>query len=982
MKKLFTYLLFTALLPLASLNLMAADHIVTISGNTFSPEELTINEGETVMWINDSGTHNVNGSLSTYPDNPEGFFSGDPDTNWEFEFTFTEPGTYDYRCDLHWGGGMVGSVVVMALAPEAEWIDPPADTSITCEQALSFEPGDLSYSNHADGDDEISGSVSAELSGVYDECGGELSASWTFTDEYDRTIEYTQTITVQAAPQAEFVTLPQDTIIACAEAPEFEVVDLTLTNQADSTCEISGIVAGEWNSPFGDCGEQYTINWVFTDACDRVSEHSQIVTVESAPSPYTTVSIPELRENDSLGIPLLLDSLVEVTGIVYGTNLRPQGLQFTIIDTDNVGVGVFNASGDLDYSVNEGDMITVRGVMAQFNGLAQVEPDEIDFISADNELVEPEVVTDLGEDTESALIVLENVVITNPEDWPTPGDNADIFVENEHGTFLMRIQREVDLGSNPPLDTFDLIGIGGQFTTEIPANDGYQIIPRYKADLGIEDEPDEYLSRTIPEIRENDGDFITIYLGEKVEVSGIVYGSNLRPQGLEFTIIDHDNVGVGVFSPSSDFGYSVNEGDSITIRGTVDQFRGLVQINPDEIDFISADNELVEPQTVTQFGEETESSLIKLEQVSIVDPSDWPTPGTSANVEVENEHGIFLMRIHREVNLGFNPPEGEFDLIGIGGQFTTDIPADNGYQILPRYAEDLGIDLEDPYTPVTMPELRENDADGIPVLIGEPVEVTAVVYGINQRPAGLQFTLIDENNVGVGIFRASGNLGYEVNEGDLITLKGIVSQFRGLTQINAEEIEFIEADQPLVEPRIVDELNESTESSLIKLENVFITNPEDWPAAGDEANIILEGLDGSTFVMRVTRESRLGVEALPTLLDVTGIGTQFTFDIPADNGYQIVPRYEEDIEIASNVVDAFADVALEAWPNPTSGDFYIESENSMERLALYDLQGRLIQNWTVDSQSIQLDLNAIAPGYYFMKVVTDKGIGLIQLIKD
>jgi hypothetical protein len=43
----------------------------------------------------------------------------------------------------------------------------------------------------------------------------------------------------------------------------------------------------------------------------------------------------------------------------------------------------------------------------------------------------------------------------------------------------MRIDSDCDLfGTNPPLGTFNVVGIGSQFDTESPYTSGYQLFPR------------------------------------------------------------------------------------------------------------------------------------------------------------------------------------------------------------------------------------------------------------------------------------------------------------------------------------------------------------------------------------------------------------------------------------------------------------------------------------------------------------------------
>ena len=68
-----------------------ADYIVEVGadGNSFSPQDLQIEVGETVQWVNVSGFHNVDGSTDTYPNNPDSFYSGTPSNDaWTYSFTF------------------------------------------------------------------------------------------------------------------------------------------------------------------------------------------------------------------------------------------------------------------------------------------------------------------------------------------------------------------------------------------------------------------------------------------------------------------------------------------------------------------------------------------------------------------------------------------------------------------------------------------------------------------------------------------------------------------------------------------------------------------------------------------------------------------------------------------------------------------------------------------------------------------------------
>ncbi|NEN23706.1 T9SS type A sorting domain-containing protein [Cryomorpha ignava] len=111
MKKLYTLLASIALF--ASGSLLAQTHYnVNVSNNVFSPSQLEINVGDTVVWTNSLGFHNVNGNAIDFPNNPDSFGNETGPAGWTYEFVFTIAGTYSYRCDVH--EGMTGSVIVSA----------------------------------------------------------------------------------------------------------------------------------------------------------------------------------------------------------------------------------------------------------------------------------------------------------------------------------------------------------------------------------------------------------------------------------------------------------------------------------------------------------------------------------------------------------------------------------------------------------------------------------------------------------------------------------------------------------------------------------------------------------------------------------------------------------------------------------------------------------------------------------------------------
>ncbi len=75
----------------------SGDVEVEIKGFKFTPPDLVLKAGSKVTWTNaDSATHTATGT-----DGPAEFDSGNMKKGDSFSFTFDEPGTYEYHCEIH-----------------------------------------------------------------------------------------------------------------------------------------------------------------------------------------------------------------------------------------------------------------------------------------------------------------------------------------------------------------------------------------------------------------------------------------------------------------------------------------------------------------------------------------------------------------------------------------------------------------------------------------------------------------------------------------------------------------------------------------------------------------------------------------------------------------------------------------------------------------------------------------------------------------
>jgi predicted lipoprotein with Yx(FWY)xxD motif len=81
---------------------------INVQNFAFDPKDLTIPAGTTVIWHNsDSATHTVTSDT--------GLFDGNLPGGADFQFTFSQPGTYPYYCKPHGGMGGQGMAGVITV---------------------------------------------------------------------------------------------------------------------------------------------------------------------------------------------------------------------------------------------------------------------------------------------------------------------------------------------------------------------------------------------------------------------------------------------------------------------------------------------------------------------------------------------------------------------------------------------------------------------------------------------------------------------------------------------------------------------------------------------------------------------------------------------------------------------------------------------------------------------------------------------------
>lgn len=197
--------------------------------------------------------------------------------------------------------------------------------------------------------------------------------------------------------------------------------------------------------------------------------------------------IINVRANDAVGVPLLMNKPVTVRGVVT------VGIEFNnpaYMQDVSGGIAVFDRAFASTRQI--GDEVTVTGIITQFNGLTQLQQVTVHQVHSTGNRVVPLLVTasqirrDTIEQYEGMLVQLKKVRVVDMR-------NQSITTWRRDSTYLLidatdtvnvRIDRDTDIdGLSATTAEFDLVGVVGQYITSPPYLGGYQILPRSRRDI-------------------------------------------------------------------------------------------------------------------------------------------------------------------------------------------------------------------------------------------------------------------------------------------------------------------------------------------------------------------------------------------------------------------------------------------------------------------------------------------------------------------
>ena len=815
---------YTFIIAVLGLSAAATNHQVQVGSNFFSPAALYISAGDTVTWTQVSGTHNVNGTLATFPNNPVGFGNGaTAGGTWTYSFVFTTLGQYAYQCDPHAAMGMVGTVTVTAPCSElyfSEYLEGSSNNkaleiynptnaaiNLSTYSVKAYNNGGLTISNSLQLPNKTiaahdvyviaNSQAVAAILGVSD-----TTSTVTFFNGDDAVVLFKGTDTLDIIGKVGNDPGTNWTVGSGATS-EFTLVRQMPVKKGQRRWTVG---ATEWN-----VYPQNTATYLGSHSSNCASGGG------GGGGGGTTAGlrpIGTLRGVNATGVADSLGADVAIKGVVTSIDFDGNtGYSFYVQDATG-GINVFKSADLTNYtSPLRGDSLYIHGIIDQFNGLTEIVPDSIGVWGTNKPLPNPLVITTMDETNEGELVRMNNMTATT---WPTTwtGSGQNVTISDGTNTFALRIDADCNLwNSTQPSGLFDVLGVVGQFDNSSPYTSGYQLFPRDVNDIIP-------VVATVPTVR-----FVG---GSATVLEGNV--SHTIKMSIQPHLMAAGSVTITA-APGAGFVLGTDATVTPALSGTTVTLP--VAAMADTISFA----------------------------VNILDDS---------NIE-GNENLVFTLT-SASTSL----------TIGSPSTYTFTI-ADNDV-FIPSY---------------TIPQVKGLNASFIPDSLNVMCKLQGTVLGVNTQTfattGNVAFTIHD-GSVGFGVFGAGNkNLGYTVNEGDVVRIIGTIGHFNGLAQINADSIVVVSTNATLPTPVVITAMDETTESQLIRMNDVTVVNPTQWTNAG--SGFTVDVTDGvNTIQLRIDADVA-DVYSAPCpvgTFDVVGIGGQFDNSAPHNGGYQFLPRYLAD----------------------------------------------------------------------------------------
>ena len=277
------------------------------------------------------------------------------------------------------------------------------------------------------------------------------------------------------------------------------------------------------------------------------------------------------------------------------------------------------------------------------------------------------------------------------------------------------------------------------------------------------------------------------------------------------------------------------------------------------------------------------------------------------------------------------------------------------------------------------------DTNGLPLHMDHLVRLRGLVTVASGIFSTTNYDFyMQDNTGGINVFQF--NMGTTIyNEGDSLELVGNVDHYNGKVEIvnfKDHEITVLSTGNPL--PAAIDvnieDMGEEFEGRLIQINNVSLSAGSDpWPTTPNtSANLTITDGTGE-LTLRIAASTNISGNPEPTWpVTVTGIGNQYDFSAPYDEGYQIQPRYYADFSASAITGEEpliFDYHLAQNYPNPFNPETAIAyrlKKTGMVEFTVYNLLGEKVYSFSGVQQAgahrIVFDGSHLTSGIYFYQL--------------
>ncbi len=182
--------------------------------------------------------------------------------------------------------------------------------------------------------------------------------------------------------------------------------------------------------------------------------------------------------------------------------------------------------------------------------------------------------------------------------------------------------------------------------------------------------------------------------------------------------------------------------------------------------------------------------------------------------------------------------------------------------------------------------------------------------------------------------------------------------------------------------RVADQLDEKLDWTTLVVESlshpgrIEIENGRDISFIFDDINLPHEDADSEGS------NGFIAFKIKPTQDVILGDTIENTAYIFFDFNPPIITNTTETTFVETLAIDDISTITIEIYPNPTSDILYIQSDQSLEKLTVYNSLGQTIQIVELQGTNSQIDMNSLDTGIYFISLQTFSGVSEYkQIIK-